>query len=492
MTIAVEWITNNERPLHVQIADSLRGRFERGDFHPADHLPTTRDLARDLGVSRSTVVRAYEQLTREGWIEGHVGMGTLVRAKSSTETRATPNWDLLLTDRVRDQNLEYADVLRMLSRTDLLSFAGGLPSPEFYPGEPLQQIAGEVLRQQGPRLLQWCPVDGYPPLRSWIAERIESTPENVLVLSGSTQGLHLIAQAFIDPGDVVLVESPTYAGALRSFRAAGARIVSVPSGPDGIDLEELETTLQRVRPKFLYVIPTYHNPTGSSLTVEKRRRLLTLAARYGLPVVEDDAYSALRYDGPRYPSLRSLDENGLVIYVSTFSKAIFPGLRVGWLVAPADLVRRLSGLRNLIDLFTNSLTQATLYEFCKRGLLEAHLQHVRPIYEERRDAMAAALRRYGPGISFDVPHGGLFIWARLPRGIDSRRLLEESINLGLGFMVGPLFYAEGGGEDRIRLCFACHPPDAIAAGIRKLGLALKQVQPDSGDWREARAKGFVV
>ena len=491
MTVAVELAPESTQPLHTQIADSLREQFERGDLHEGDHLPTTRDLARSLGVSRSTVVRAYEQLSREGWIEGRVGRGTLVSARTAKAARR-PDWDLLLTERVRSQSSEYADVLRMLSRTDLVSFAGGLPSPEFYPEEAFQQITAEVLHKQGSKLLQWCPVDGYPPLRSWIAERLDCAPESVLVLAGSTQGLHLIGQAFVEPGDTVLVEAPTYAGAIRAFRAAGARIVSVPCPSDGIDLERLEATLDRVHAKFLYVVPTYHNPTGSLMPIEKRRDLLTICAGHGLPIVEDDAYAALRFDGPHVPTLHSLDDHGLVIYVSTFSKAVFPGLRVGWLAAPTDLVQRLSGLRNLIDLFTNSLAQATLYEFCKRGLLDAHLQHVRPIYAERRDAMAAALRRYCPSLRFDIPHGGLFIWAQLPRGISSRRLLEEATELGLGFMVGPLFYAEGGGDDSIRLCYACHSPDAIASGIRKLGLALKQVRPDSKSWQDVGAESPVV
>jgi len=490
MAIAVDLAQDGASPMHSQIANSLRGRFERGDFHPGDHLPTTRDLARDLGVSRSTVVRAYEQLTREGWIEGRVGRGTLVSERTSPAAKR-PNWDLLLTERVRSQSPEHADVLRMLSRTDLLSFAGGLPSPEFYPEEAFLQITSEVMRNQGARLLQWCPVDGYPPLRSWIAERLGCSLYCVLVLAGSTQGLHLVSQALVEPGDAVLVEAPTYAGALRSFRAAGARVLSVPCGSDGIDLRQLEATLDHVRAKFLYIVPTYHNPTGSLLPLDKRRDLLALCAERGVPIVEDDAYASLRFDGPQVPTLQSLDANGLVIYVSTFSKAVFPGLRVGWLAAPPEVTRRLSGLRNLIDLFTNSLSQATLYEFCKRGLLDAHLQHIRPIYGERRDAMAAALRRYCPALEFDVPHGGLFIWARLPRGVDSRRLLEAATEQGLGFMAGPLFYADRGGEDHIRLCFACHPPDAIVTGIRKLALALRQVRPDAPSSFDAEAASCV-
>ncbi|MEN6370303.1 MAG: PLP-dependent aminotransferase family protein [Thermotogota bacterium] len=461
-------------PLHAQIASSLRARIEQGELAGGERLPTTRDLAKDLGVSRSTVVRAYEQLAREGRVEGRVGMGTVVRSSPSPSSEDRVNWNLLLTPRVQEPDSEYRQVLRMLSQTDILSFAGGLPSPEFFPGDSFQQLADGVLRQQGTKLLQWCPIEGYPPLRSWIADRIGCPMENVMVLSGSTQGIHLLAQAFLEPGDTVLVEAPTYAGAIQAFRGAGARLVSIPSGADGIDLERLDATLDRVRPKFLYVIPTYHNPTGGSLPFAKREALLMLAARRGLAIVEDDPYSTLRYDGPPLPSLHSLDRNGCVIYLSTFSKSVFPGLRIGWLAAPTRLLPRLVSLRNVIDLFTNSLAQGSLYEFCKRGMFDAHLQRVRDEYRVRRDAMAAALRRYAPDVSFDVPHGGLFIWTKIPNEIDARRLLEEAIELHLGFIIGSLFYAEPEGRDRIRLSFACHPPDAIADGMRRLGLALQR------------------
>jgi DNA-binding transcriptional MocR family regulator len=490
MTITIEH-TDGE-PLHTQIADTLRARIEKGELAGGERLPTTRDLARNLGVSRSTVVRAYEQLAREGKVQGRVGMGTVVSAAPGAPWKDRINWNVLLTSRVQEPDPEYAQVHRMLSQPDLLSFAGGLPPPEFFPGDAFQQLTDEVLHQQGARLLQWCPIEGYAPLRSWIADRLGCPMENVMVLSGSTQGIHLLAQAFLEPGDAVLVEAPTYAGAIQAFRGAGARIVSIPSGPDGIDLDRVEATLDQVRAKFLYVVPTYHNPTGGCLPVAKREALVSLAARRGLPIVEDDPYSTLRYDGPQLPSLHSLDRNECVIYLSTFSKSVFPGLRIGWIAAPSKLLPRLVSLRNLIDLFTNSLAQGGLYEFCKRGLFDAHLQRVRGEYRERRDAMVAALRRYVPAASFDVPHGGLFVWLKLPDETDARRLLEEAIDLHLGFITGPLFYAEPGGHDRIRLSFACHPPEAIADGMRRLGLALQRALPTERKTEGTSVPRFVV
>ncbi len=478
--------------LHSQIADALRNRLQEEGLAVGEQLPTSRQLAKELGVSRSTVVRAYEQLEREGWIEGRVGMGTVVRGRPTVKPPRTPNWDLLLTSRIQEPDPTYQDVLEMLSNRELLSFAGGLPSAEFFPSAAFQKISDDVLSHQGPRLLQWCPVDGYPPLRSWIAHRIGCCPEDVLVLSGSTQGIHLLVQAFVNPGDTVIVESPTYAGALQAFRAAGARIVSVSTGPDGIDLERLDRTLRQVTAKFLYVIPTYNNPTGGMLSLRKRHELLALASQHGLPIVEDDPYSSLRYDGPAVPSLHALDHGQSVLYLSTFSKSLFPGLRIGWLVAPSAIIHRLGCLRNLIDLFSNSHAQATLYEFCKRGHLDNHLQHVRDQYAARRDVMVNALRKYCPQVSFDVPHGGLFLWVKLPEGVDSPTVLREAVAMNLAFIAGPLFYDQAGGEDRIRLSFAGQPETLITDGMRKLGLVLQRVRPAKKDREPVSGPGFVV
>jgi 2-aminoadipate transaminase len=478
--------------LQVQIADSLRDRMVKGVLAEGDRLPTSRELAGDLGVSRSTVVRAYEQLEREGWIHGRVGMGTVVTGRKHDASTLKIDWNHLLTARVQESDPEYAELFRMLSQTDLVSFAGGLPSPEFFPGEALQHLSSEVLKHQGAKLLQWCPIEGYPPLRSWIAERMGCAPENVMILSGSTQGIHLLAQALIDPGDVVLIEAPTYAGAIRAFRGAGARLVSIPSGADGIDLDRLRSVLRHVRPKLLYVIPTFQNPTGGCLSPAKRHELVEIAGAHGLPVIEDDPYSTLRYEGSPAPSLHALDRNGNVLYLSTFSKSLFPGLRVGWLVAPEELLPRLTSLRNVIDLFTNSLAQGGLYEFCKRGMFDAHLQRVRSEYRQRRDVMAAALRQYCAEVSFDLPSGGLFIWGELPEGVDSRELLREAIALKVGFVNGSLFYADEKGGRRLRLSFACHPPDEIHDGIRRLGLALKRVRQRGSGTKEQELTGFVV
>jgi 2-aminoadipate transaminase len=484
----------SEGALHGRIADALRQRIRNGELVVGQRLPTSRSLAKDLDVSRTTVVRAYEQLAREGWVEGRVGQGTVVLDRTSgVHAGGTAiNWDLLLTARTCVPESEFDDLLQLLSRPGLISFAGGLPAPEQFPMASLQQVTADVLENEEPSLLQWCPVEGYAPLRSWVADRVRRQMDEVLILTGSTQGIHLLCQAFLNPGDCVVAEAPTYPGALTAFRCAGARVITVPSGARGIDVDALGSVLQTVRPKLVYVVPTFQNPTGGSMPQASRSRLLDLIREHGVPLVEDDPYSLLRYEGPAIPHLIEEDRSGYVIHLSTFSKMLTPGLRVGWLVADSGLVRRLSATRNLIDLFVNSLAQASLYRFCQRGLLDYHVRHVRPIYLERRDAMAAALNRYCPDLHFELPSGGLFIWASLPHAVTARHLLRQAAALGVGFAIGDLFYPDRGGEHAIRLCFATHPPETIQQGIRKLGAALERCRAETPKEDVAAAQGFIV
>jgi len=483
-----------ERSLHQQIVDTLRDGIQRGELSIGERLPTSRTLAHEIGVSRTTVVRAYEQLAREGWVEGRVGQGTTVieRSPGAKHTDGGVNWDLLVTSRTCAPQADFVDLLRLLSRSDLISFAGGLPAPEHFPMAALQQVTADVLKHEDPRLLQWCPVEGYPPLRSWIAERVHRDIDDILVLAGSTQGIHLLCQSLLEPGDMVVVEAPTYPGALSAFRNAGVQVVGVPCGPYGMDGNALRDVLANVHPKLIYTIPTFHNPTGGTMPRSVRNDILGLTAEHRVPLIEDDPYSLLRYDGTPLPHLVELDRSGYVVHLSTFSKVLTPGLRVGWLVADPNLIRRLSVTRNLIDLFVNSLAQASLYRFCQRGQLDYHVQHVRPLYKERRDAMAAALTRYCPQLRFVVPDGGLFIWAFLPDGLSARALLRHAVQLGVGFAVGSLFYPEDGGSNAVRLCFAGHSPEAIGTGIRKLGTALTRCEADGVEEDVPTAQGFIV
>ncbi len=461
-----------------QIAHDIRHRIAQGDLGPGDRLPTTRALASQLDVGRSTVVRAYELLSREGWIEGIVGRGTSVRGIPA-EPLAAPNWDAILASSAAVPDREFGDLFELISRPDCISLAGGLPATEFFPIGMYQEVAAQVLRDNGSQILKWCPVDGYPPLRSLLADSIGSSTDHVLITAGSTQGIHLVAEAMIDPGDLVVVEAPTYPGALKSFTQAGARVISVPTSHVGIDVDILEDLLRSSRPKFIYVVPTHQNPSGGTLSLDRRQHLLSLAAKHRIPIVEDDAYRPVWFDVEPPPTLYELDRHELVLYVSTFSKVLFPGLRVGWIAVPKPVASRLGALRNLFDLFVNGPAQASLYAFHRKGLLDRHLRSVRPQYAERCRQMVADLQRFCPELEYAVPHGGFFIWARLPDGIDSRDLLRHAVSCGVSFLHGDLFHAGRGGEHWIRLTFAAQSADAIHAGVRRLRIALDRCRSET-------------
>ena len=452
-----------------------------------------RALAAELGIARSTAVRAYELLAREGWIEGEVGRGTHVRG-IPVEPFSTPNWDAILSSSATTPDQDYGDLFDLISRSDCISLAGGLPATEFFPIDLYQDISAQVLREHGSQILQWCPVDGYPPLRSLLAEAVGSSTDNVLVTAGSTQGIHLIAQGMIDPGDLVVVEAPTYPGALKAFSQAGARLIGVPTSHVGIDLDILEDLLKTARPKFIYVVPTHQNPSGGTLPIDKRHRLLSLAAAHRIPIVEDDAYRPIWFDVEPPPTLYELDHHELVIYVSTFSKILFPGLRVGWIAVPRPVAKRLGALRNLFDLFVNGPAQASLYTFHRKGLLDRHLRSVRPKYAERCRQMAADLQRFCPDLEYVMPHGGFFIWAKLPEGIDSRELLRHAVSCGVSFLHGGLFQTGQGSDRLIRLTFAAQSEESIHVAVRRLRLAIDRCREASPSARsdDRDSMQFVV
>jgi len=482
-------------PLHLQIAHAIREQILAGALQGDGRLPPSRKLAKALGVNRGTVTQAYQILWSQGLIEGRVGRGTsILPAAAGSETGYAPlPWEMLIAGGSEQEDHEVRDFVRLIDRDDLISLAAGLPAPDLYPMEALRSITDDVLAREGRTLLHWCPVEGHAPLRRLLAERFaEVHPNEILILSGSTQGIFLLARALIAPGDLVAVQSPTYIGALQVFRAAGARIVGIPSGAEGIDPAAIENVFARARPKLFYAVPTFHNPTGETMSLDTRTRLLRSAARHGVPILEDDPYAMLRYDGEEIPSLKELDAHGHVLYVSTFSKVLFPGLRIGYLAAPQPVVEKLKSGKHLQDLFTNSLGQAAVFEFARRGLLDEHAARMRDEYRARRDAMTEALRRRAPSLAFSPPEGGYFIWAKLPDGSAARELLREALRKKVSFVPGDLFSPDGRERDRIRINFASHAPETIEEGVRRLGSALRALRRERrAESREEPARPIV-
>jgi 2-aminoadipate transaminase len=376
----------------------------------------------------------------------------------------------------------------LASGRDIISFAPGYPAPETFPWDAFAQISAELFGSRDGGVLQYGPTRGYRPLVQAIAGIMEhrgvtATPDDLLVTTGSQQGLDLVARVLIDPGDVILVELPSYVGALSAFRNVQAAMVGVPQEEDGLDLAALDATWQRLRSegrrvKFLYVVPNFQNPTGLLIGLEKRRRLLEWAARRDVLIVEDDPYRELYFEDSASEAdvrpIKADDRGGRVIYLSSFSKTLAPGYRVAWIAAPPPLAAKLEMAKQAEDLLTGSLDQRIIYEACKRGVLDRQLPHLRQHYAHKRDVMQRALEReLGSSVTWPKPRGGFFLWVTLPRGIDASVMLDRAIAEGVVYVTGDAFYVNGEGQNTLRLSFSAPTPERIEAGVKRLALSIR-------------------
>jgi len=382
------------------------------------------------------------------------------------------------------------ELLKLTQRPEVISFAGGLPASELFPVDRFREACQRVLSDHPTAALQYGPTEGYVPLREMIVENLRrfgimASTENVLITSGSQQALDLIAKLLINPGDRILVEAPSYLGALQAFNVFGAEYVTVPIDHDGIRTDLLEGAL-RSGPKFMYILPNFQNPGGVTMSVERRRELVNLSNKYGVPIVEDDPYGQLRFEGEHLPPLVVLDRDnmrgdktyqlGNVIYLSTFSKTLAPGLRLGWIVAPPEVIAKLVQLKQGADLHTSTFTQIVAYEVAKGGFLEEHIKTIRAVYGERRRVMLEALEEFfPPEVTWTHPQGGLFLWVTLPEGMDCQKLFRVAVENNVAFVPGDCFYTgEGEGLRNFRLNFSASSPERIREGIRRLSIAVRQ------------------
>jgi 2-aminoadipate transaminase len=406
---------------------------------------------------------------------------------------ATP-WKYRYAQRMqRMSSSAIRELLKLTQQPDIISFAGGLPAPELFPVAEFQAAANRVLSKHGSQALQYSTTEGYEPLREYIVEKmaqygIKAALENVLITSGSQQALDLISKVLINPGDLILTERPTYLGALQAWRAYQAEFVSIPIDDDGLITDQLEEALCS-GPKFMYILPNFQNPGGVTLSLERRQALIDIADRYGIPIIEDDPYGDLRFEGKHLPPLvvldaeklnsRTMSENesgflrGNVIYLSTFSKTLAPGLRLGWIVAPTEVARRCVMAKQGMDLHTSSFVQMVAYEVVKDGFLKGHVRRIRHVYRERRDIMLDAMaRHFPPSIRWTRPHGGLFLWVTLPEVVYAAVVLEKAVANKVAFVPGTAFYPDGGGRNTFRLNFSNAQPEQIKIGIKRLGEVL--------------------
>jgi GntR family transcriptional regulator / MocR family aminotransferase len=478
-------------PLYRQIKNYFRQGILSGGLLPEARLPASRQLARDLGVNRITVENAYSELEADGLVFSRVGSGTYVLPPNPlppiSRSNAEDSWPLWQQSlQAGDPQVEPStagELLKTFGHPNPISFAGGDSDSRQFPAEEFRKTIQKIMRRDGIAALDYGEANGYAPLRDGIAhilasQGVQARAENILITAGSQQAITLVSQTLLKPGDVILMESPTYSIAIELFRILGFRIVGVPVDGQGMQVEKLEKLLQQHHPKLIYTIPNFHNPTGTCLNSARRRQLIVLADLYNIPILEDDFVGDLRYDGRAQPSLKALDPGGQVIYISTFSKMLMPGLRVGFLVADGPIYHNLLSFKRHSDLATSTLIQRALEAYVTVGRYQAYLRRSCQVFRKRRDAMLQAIDSHLPaGVAFDPPQGGLFLWLRLPENMSADELLPLACEEGVAFAPGNGFFPAGSaGQDWMRLNFVAQPVQWIEEGIKRLGKAIKQLQ----------------
>ena len=375
------------------------------------------------------------------------------------------------------------EILKITQRAEVISFAGGLPAPELFPVEEMKEISRLLMEESGRVALQYSTTEGYEPLRQKIAARIgrkfqtQASAEEVMITSGSQQALDFTGKLFLDAGDVVLCESPTYLAAISAFRAYQPEFIDVPTDDDGMIIEELERILATTdNVKLVYVIPDFQNPTGRTWSRERRRRFIETVSRYGVAVLEDNPYGELRFEGEILPSIKSMDREGLVIGTGTFSKTFCPGMRIGWLVAAPPVIEKYVLIKQGADLCTSLRNQMEIDLFMERFDFEGNLVRLTALYRQRRNAMVAALEAMMPeGVSFTRPQGGLFLWVTLPERIKAIELLKRCLEQNVAFVPGDSFFPNGGVENTLRLNYSNMPEDRIREGVARLAAAIRSM-----------------
>jgi 2-aminoadipate transaminase len=388
------------------------------------------------------------------------------------------------------QSSAIRELLKISNLPGVISFAGGLPSPDVFPVERFIKASEKVLREHGHKALQYGTTEGYLPLREYICEfsakyGINIQPENVLITNGSQQALDLIGKVFIDPGDPILVESPTYLGAIQAWKVYGANYITVETDENGMIPESLEAQM-RHKPKLAYLLPNFHNPMGTTLPLERREQILQMCCDNNVPIIEDDPYGKLRYEGSHIPTVTKLDADicsngsnheyqGNVIYLSTFSKTLVPGLRLAWAIAPPEIILKLVQAKQGSDLHTSTFNQFLAYEVCKDDFLDSHIPMIREVYKKRRDLMMDLIDELFPSeVHYVRPEGGLFLWVTVPEALDMEELLPAAVENKVAYVPGAPFHTDGKGKNTIRMNFSNASEEGIRLGMQRLSEVLKK------------------
>lgn len=376
---------------------------------------------------------------------------------------------------------EIREILKLTQMPGMISFAGGLPAPELFPLEEMKKVSELVIDEIGMEALQYSTTEGYPPLREHIRKRLEKqgihkSKDDILITSGSQQGLDFSGKIFLNPGDTVICETPTYLGAINAFKAYECQFKDVKMDHEGMIMADLEAVIQETpQAKFIYVIPDFQNPSGHTWSLERRKALVEMANRYDMIIIEDNPYGELRFEGAFLPAVQSLDTEGRVIYLGTFSKTFSPGLRIGWVSAEPELLSKYIMVKQSADLQTSSISQCELSRYLDEYSLDDHIEKIKSLYRERRDLMMETMARTFPKeVVYEKPEGGLFTWVECPESVDTKDLMEKAVKKQVAFVPGASFYPNGGHHNAMRLNYSNMPNDKIVEGIERLGALLKE------------------
>lgn len=478
----------SKTPIYMQIKKQIESMIATGKLPANFILPAERVLGEKLHVNRSTIIKAYMELKAEGLVESRVGSGTVVLAPlskdSAQEKMYIPplRWSSLESKRaIKSNEHTINNILSVFERGKVISFASGVSSEDTYDLELLKNIQNQIIDKYKEKVFMPTPVDGCLELKGTIKtylqeNGINASTKQIMITSGSQQAIEFFGKLLIEPGDVVLVEEPTYIGAIQAFESYDARLVGIPMDEEGIRIDILESCLIKYRPKFIYTQPDFHNPTGITMSLPRRKELLNLAYYYNIPILEDNPYGELYFSANPLPSLKSLDSNDYVIYASSFSKTISFSLRVGYIVASENIINRFIKFKQITDIQTSTLSQYFIHEFISQGHLRPHLDIIRSKYKMKRDMMVAELSKCEiEGMKIFVPKGGYFVWLKLPNNLRMNELIKNLGEQGVIVMPGEVFYSKFSIEDNyIRLNFSYPKEQDITEGISRLINSIKK------------------
>lgn len=504
----------SQTPLHRQIALQLERMLKQGALRPRSPLPSTRELASLIGVHRNTVLRAYEELSAVGMLDTMQGSGTFVSPSyEDAEDRAavskpdgTPsnrrmNWDIVIRQECKNElEDKWFSQSRPAPSKEIIAFDRYTPDPAFYPYESIRKITAAVMRKSDSGLFTYGSAAGYDALRAYVKQLawqqgIDMAKNRVVIVNGSTQGMDLISRLVLNSGDGVAFGIPSYTGVIRLFSIHGARIVSIPIHDDGIDIDVLEQAINLHAVKMIYIIPNFHNPTGITTPLDRRRRIMDIAQRTKVVILEDDYNYQLRFSGSPLLPLKALDDFNQVIYSGSFSKILFPGFRIGWLIVPEEIFPHVLRVKASLDISTSSLLQAVVYEYCRLGLLDKHLKKIRKINKARLAVTLEAMQKYFPeDVSWRAPEGGMMVWIDLPPYYDPLHIQKSTAQQGVMISASHFFVPRGEKINGFRLSYAAQSSEKIQRGIRIIGKILRASAQHTGshDRHEMEHDGRTV